>query len=154
MSSYLIISKNYTCNIRFVIAGGGKLLEDIVRHGSHDIFCCYGFERDVAQYKKITSNHKTNEISYTSFYLRRCYTITHMNIKRDEDGLFPDSRGLLELHQYVRVPKYSWRDTVKNKTICDFLAWRLCGSRTFRKIGKGSSCGTSIHKTMRVYKND
>ena len=64
----------------FCNAGSGELFEDIVRHGSHDVFWCYGFERDVTQYKKNTSNHKTNEIFYTSFYLRRCFTITHMNM--------------------------------------------------------------------------
>ena len=73
----------------FLGAGSGELFEDIVRHGSHNIFWCYGFERDVAQYKKIKSNNKTNEMSYTSFYLRRCFTSTQMNIKRDEDGLLP-----------------------------------------------------------------
>ena len=104
----------------FCNAGSGELFEDIVRCRSHFVFWCYRFERDVAQYKKITSNHKTNEISYTFFYLRHCFIITHMNIQRDEDGLLPDSRGLLKLHKYVRVPKYSWRDTMKTKTIYEF----------------------------------
>ena len=91
----------------FCNACSSELFEDIVRHEFHDVFWCYRFERDVAQYKKITSNHKMNEVSYTFFYLRCCFTITYMNIQRDEDGLLPDSRGLLELHRYVRVSKYS-----------------------------------------------
>lgn len=78
----------------FCVSGSSELFKDIVRHGSHNILWCYEFERDVAQYKKITSNHKINDISYTSFYLRRCFTTTHINIQRDEDGLLPDSRGL------------------------------------------------------------
>jgi hypothetical protein len=103
------------CNV-----GSGELFEDNVRHVSHDIFWCCGLERDVAQFKKITSNHKINEISYTSFYSRRCFTITYMIIQRDEDGLLPDSRGLFKLHKYVKVSKYSWRKSVKNKTVCEF----------------------------------
>ena len=43
----------------------------------------------------------------TLHFLRRCFTITHMNIQRDEDGFLLDSRGLLKLHKCVRVPKYS-----------------------------------------------
>ena len=43
-----------------------------------------------------------------------------MNIQQDEDGLLPNSRGLLELHKYVRVPKYSWKDTAKNKIVYEF----------------------------------
>ena len=104
----------------FLGAGSGELFEDIVRHGSHNIFWCYGFERDVAQYKKIKGNNKTNEMSYTSFYLRRCFTSTQMNIKRDEDGLLPDSRGLLEVHKYVRVPRYFYREPVENQKNCEF----------------------------------
>lgn len=104
----------------FCASCSGELFQDIVRHGSHNIFWCYGFERDVAQYKKITSNRKINEISYTSFYLRRCFTIMHINIHKDEDGLLLDSRGLLEFHKYIRVPRYSYRESVENKRIYEF----------------------------------
>jgi hypothetical protein len=99
----------------FCNAGSGELFKDNVRHVSHDILWCCRLERDAAQYKKITSNHKINKISYTSFYLRRCFTITYINIQRDEDGLLPDSRGILELHKYVKVSKCSWRKSVKKK---------------------------------------
>lgn len=106
-------------------AHGGELFEDIVQHESHDIFWCYGFERDVAQYKKITSNHRTNKFFYTSFYLNRCFKITHINIKKDQDGVLPDTRDLLKVHKYVKMPKYSCREPVLNNKICEFKNLRF-----------------------------
>ena len=59
-----------------------------------------------------------------------------MNIQRDEDGLLPGSRGLLELHKYVRLPKYLWRDTVKNKTFCEFWHGDCGGAVLSEKLAR------------------
>ena len=59
-----------------------------------------------------------------------------MNIQRDEDGLLSDSRSLLELHKYVRLPKYLWRDIVKNKNFVNFgmeIVWEPCRLKNWQE---------------------
>ena len=59
-----------------------------------------------------------------------------MNIQRDEDGLLSDSRSLLELHKYVRLPKYLWRDIVKNKFFVNFgmeIVWEPCRPKNWQE---------------------
>jgi hypothetical protein len=41
------------------VAGSGELLDDIVRHGCHDVYWSYSFERQVATYMGISTNQKT-----------------------------------------------------------------------------------------------
>lgn len=104
----------------FCDVGSRKLFEDIIRHGSHDILWHYKFKRDVDQYRRITSNHKTNKISYTFFYLRHCFPIMHINIQGNVDGLLTDSKDLLEIYKYVKVPRYSYKEPAENKRTCHF----------------------------------
>lgn len=96
-------------------AGSGELFEDIVRHELHDIFWCYGFERDVAQYKKIMMNQKANELSYTSFYLKSCFIIIHISIQEDQVGLLSVTRDPLVVHRYFRFVKHSYIKPMKKK---------------------------------------
>ena len=53
----------------------------------------------------------------TPFVLRRCFIITHINIKKDQDGLLLDTRGLLVGHKYVRVPNYLYMRPVEKKIV-------------------------------------
>lgn len=46
-----------------------KLFDDIVRHGSHNIFWYDDLNVMLYNIKKITPSHKSNEIFYMSFYL-------------------------------------------------------------------------------------
>jgi hypothetical protein len=94
-----------------------KLFEDIVRHESHDISWCYWFERDVSQYKKITRNHKTNKISYTSYYLRCCLTITHINIQKVQDGLLSNTSVLLVVHKCLTTQLFKLRTRGEQKNL-------------------------------------
>ena len=59
-------------------AGSGELLDDVLRHGCHNVYWCYAFERQVSTYMGITTNQKLNEISYINFFVRRSFTITCM----------------------------------------------------------------------------
>lgn len=59
-----------------------------------------------------------------------------MNIQQDEDGLLPDGRDLLELHKYVRMSKYSWRNTVKNKIIFGFWHGVCVGAVSSEKLAR------------------
>ncbi|KAI5059377.1 hypothetical protein GOP47_0025696 [Adiantum capillus-veneris] len=49
------------------VAGNGEMLNDILRHGSHDCFWCFSFERCVLVYLSIPTNNNANEISSTKF---------------------------------------------------------------------------------------
>lgn len=94
-----------------------KILCDVDPTSSFGVIGLSVMLRNIRKSQAITKRMK---FPIHFFYLRHCFIITHMNIQRDEDGLLPNSRGLLKLHKYVRVPKYSWRDTMKTKTIYEF----------------------------------
>jgi hypothetical protein len=59
-----------------------------------------------------------------------------MNIQRDGDGLLPDNRVLLQLHKYVIVSKYSWREFVKNKTVCEIWHGDYVGAVSSEKLAR------------------
>lgn len=40
------------------VAGNGEILDDVCRHGMHDIYWCYGFERMVSSYVGVNTNKK------------------------------------------------------------------------------------------------
>lgn len=101
-------------------AESGELFDDIIRHGSHDIFWCYGFESDVAKYKRTSTNQKSNEISYTSYFLRQCFTITYNIIQKDLEGILPNSRGLLQIHKHLRLPSNLYKAPAENIVVCDY----------------------------------
>jgi hypothetical protein len=50
--------------------GSGELVDDVERHGCHDIFWCYPFEREISRVVNISSNQKTSEVTYTDYYAR------------------------------------------------------------------------------------
>ncbi|MCO5595320.1 hypothetical protein L7F22_049361 [Adiantum nelumboides] len=43
------------------VAGCGEIFEDIMRHGSHDCYWCFSFERSISGYLGIPTNNKSNE---------------------------------------------------------------------------------------------
>lgn len=73
-------------------------MDDVYRHGMHDVFWCYSFERKVSKYVSISSNNQSNEISYTQYYRRRLFTTIFEHIERDKDGRMPFQRMLGEIH--------------------------------------------------------
>ena len=78
----------------FYYADSGELFEDIVRYGFHVYSGVMGLSVILRNIRKPQAMTKTNEIFYTYLYLRYCFTITHINIQRDKDGILLDSRGL------------------------------------------------------------
>lgn len=84
--------------------GNGEILDDILRHGSHDVVWCFDYERLVSTYVNIKSNNKDNEISYTNFHRRRLLTRVLMHIQNDRDNLMPHQRLCQELHASMMLP--------------------------------------------------
>ncbi|KAI5064767.1 hypothetical protein GOP47_0019462 [Adiantum capillus-veneris] len=81
------------------IAGNGELLDDIIRHGSHDVYWCYIFERMVSIYMGVKTNKKNNEITYVHFYKRVLFTLDTRVLQEEKDGFLPHERNLSFLHQ-------------------------------------------------------
>ena len=43
------------------------MLDDVVRHGPHDLYWCYRFERSVSLYKSMKTNLKQSEVTYSHY---------------------------------------------------------------------------------------
>ena len=44
-----------------------EILDDVVRHGSHDLYWCYRFEKNVSSYKSLKKNLKHSEVTYSHY---------------------------------------------------------------------------------------
>ncbi|MCO5591017.1 hypothetical protein L7F22_044993 [Adiantum nelumboides] len=80
------------------VAGNGELLDDVMRHGLHDRYWCYIFERLVKIYSSIKTNNIQDEASFVQFYLRKFFTKVFLVVRSDSDGLLPEHRFLRTLH--------------------------------------------------------
>ncbi|MCO5562446.1 hypothetical protein L7F22_016074 [Adiantum nelumboides] len=89
------------------VAGSGEIFDDILRHGSHDCFWCFVFERCVSGYLGIPTNNKANEISYTNFHSRMLFTKLWRQLDKEKDGLFCIDRSLI--HAKGVVVGRKWR---------------------------------------------
>lgn len=81
--------------------GAGHIFEDIIRHGSHDVYWCYQFEREVSSYVNINTNNRDNETSYTLYFARTHFTNVFVTLQGDQDGYLPLTRSLIEVHKYL-----------------------------------------------------
>ncbi len=68
--------------------GSGELVDDVERHDCHDIFWCYPFEKEISRVVDISSNQKTSEVTYTSYYAKWIFTKIHRAMQLDNDSLF------------------------------------------------------------------
>ncbi|KAI5078905.1 hypothetical protein GOP47_0006576 [Adiantum capillus-veneris] len=50
--------------------GFGEIIDDILRHGSHDVIWCYLYERMVSIYVRVKTNHKEDELSLVNYHRR------------------------------------------------------------------------------------
>ncbi|MCO5591175.1 hypothetical protein L7F22_045156 [Adiantum nelumboides] len=87
------------------VAGSGELFDDILRHGSHDCFWCFVFERCVSGYLGIPTNNKANEISYTNFHSRMLFTKLWRQLEQEKDGLYCVDKFLEFFHSCLILPK-------------------------------------------------
>lgn len=98
-----IYMASYICKF-YVYAGMGEIFDDIIRHGMHDVFWCYAFERMVSTYVNISSNNRNNEISYVKYHTHRLFTRVFDQMQRDRDGLLPTLRMLRDIHTCLILP--------------------------------------------------
>ena len=77
-------------------------MDDILRHGGHDIFWCYSFEREVSNVINIPSNQVNSEVTYSNYFSRYWFTKIYKSIQVDGDGLFPGCRALVQVHKYLQ----------------------------------------------------
>jgi hypothetical protein len=75
----------------------------VERHGCHDIFWCYSFEKEISSVVNISSNQKTSEVTYTSYYARQIFTKIHRAMQLDNDGLFLGGRAVKKVHKYLQL---------------------------------------------------
>ena len=100
-----LLSKFCSYNVHWksnlLCIGYGELLDDVIRHGPHDLYWCYWFERNVSSYKSIKTNQKWSEVTYCKYEARIAYKIARENIAQDNDNLYPPQRAVLEIHKQL-----------------------------------------------------
>lgn len=77
------------------------MVDDVVRHGPHDLYWCYSFERNVSSYKSVRTNLKQSEVTYAKYEGRLAFTSARERAQKDEDNLYPPQRSLLEVHKQL-----------------------------------------------------
>jgi len=89
-SSLLLLHKHVTCVMWYLLyIGNGKILDNVVRHGPHDLYWCYRFERSVSSYKSIKTNQKLSKVTYCKYEARVAYRIGWESIAKENDNLYP-----------------------------------------------------------------
>ncbi|MCO5594524.1 hypothetical protein L7F22_048556 [Adiantum nelumboides] len=87
------------------VAGNGEILDDIIRHGSHDVTWCFSHERNVSGYLSIRTNNKSNELSYSKFHSRILCTQLYKQLHLEKDGLTSSTRDMLVVHSCLLLPE-------------------------------------------------
>lgn len=136
--------------------GNGEILDDIVRHGNHDVVWCFLYERLVSTYVNIKSNNKENEISFTNFHRRKLLTWVLSHIQEDRDGLLPHQRLYQKLHSALMAPQGYLVDSSSHN---ECQVWHRYGILKVSSIlkakdiwnahlahGVGYPCGKSMHE--------
>ena len=65
------------------------MLDDVVRHGPHDLYWCYRFERSVLSYKSVKTNLKQSELTYSHYEARLAFLSIRELKQKDTDNLYP-----------------------------------------------------------------
>ena len=95
-------------------------MDDILRHGGHDIFWCYSFEREVSNVVNIPSNQVNSEVTYNNYFSRYWFTKIYKSIQVDGDGLFPGCRALVQVHKYLQPSTNAQRsELLCSSLICE-----------------------------------
>ncbi|KAL3682778.1 hypothetical protein R1sor_000800 [Riccia sorocarpa] len=90
------------------VLGNGEIFDDILRHGHHDLFWVYTFERLVSAYNAISTNNRSSEITYTKYFCRQMVYVAFKRELKDRDGLHRVARTyhILEAALYPRLVQY------------------------------------------------
>ncbi|KAL3681794.1 hypothetical protein R1sor_024750 [Riccia sorocarpa] len=90
------------------VLGNGEIFDDILRHGHHDLFWVYTFERLVSAYNAISTNNRSSEITYTKYFCRQMVYAAFKRELKDRDGLHRVARTyhILEAALYPRLVQY------------------------------------------------
>ena len=117
-----------TCTNPFMVffPRSGKILDDVIWHGCHNVFWYYPFEREMSNFVNIRSNQLNSEVFFSDFFARYWFTKMHKLIEVDGDDIFPESRALMDVHQYLQTPNEAQRITLmRSPLICE--QWhKLC----------------------------
>lgn len=87
------------------VAGNGEILDDVTRHGSHDVTWCFSHERNVSGYLSISTNNKSNELSYSKYHSRVLCTRLYKQLHLEKDGLSSSTRDMLFIHSCLVLPE-------------------------------------------------
>ena len=77
------------------------MLDDVVRHGPHDLYWCYHFERSVSSYKSVKTNLKQSEVTYSHYEARLAFLSVRELKQKNTDNLYPLQRAMLEVHGHL-----------------------------------------------------
>ena len=83
------------------VVENGEILDDVLRHGSHDIFWCFRHERKVSSYVNIKTNKKENELTYAAYHGRTRFSSLYKQKQIDLDMLLPPHRAIHLLHDHL-----------------------------------------------------
>lgn len=97
-----------------------EILDDVVRHGCHDVLWRYPFEREVSYFVNIRSNQINSEVTYSEYFSRYWCTKMHKVVQLDRDGLLHDSRALATIHEYLQITGNAQHiQLLGTRTICE-----------------------------------
>ena len=82
------------------------MLDDVVRHGPHDLYSCYRFEKSLSSYKSIKTNQKLSEVTYCKYEARVAYRIARERIAKEDDNLYPPQRDVEEIHKHLLTTNF------------------------------------------------
>lgn len=98
----------------------GELSDDILRHGGHDIFWYYFFEREVSNVINIPSNQVNSEVTYINYFWSNWFTKIYKSIQVDGDDIFPKCRVLVHVHKYLQPSTNAQRsELLCSSLICE-----------------------------------
>jgi len=82
-------------------------------------FLVLPFWKGISKVVNISSNQKTSEVTYTSYYARQIFTKIHRAMQLDNDDRFLGGRALKEVHKYLQLPTDVRRMMDQDLTVCE-----------------------------------
>lgn len=84
----------------------GEMLDDVVRHGPHDLYWCYRFERSVSSYKSITTNQKSSEVTYCKYEVHLAFRSARGSLFEDNDNFYPPQQAVVGIHKQLMTSDF------------------------------------------------